>query len=435
VDAVTEPPPEAGDVTRLAALDAFGRRMLGVRRACVYAALSIVMFAGVFAVGLAHRRGLVDGFGHVIACDLFTLREAGRIVRDGNGHRLYDFALQHEYQAAALLPEHVPGIVPFISPPFLALAYVPWTGLAHGPAFALWSALVVAGLGGALLVLRPWTPRAGAHWPVAMLLALSFVPVLEGLTAGSNSLVAVPVFAAVFAALKSGRDGAAGAILALVLCRPQLALAPVVVLLWKRRMRALLGFGAVAAGLFALSMALVDRDAPFAWLRLSPLMVRMIVEPGLPQPLFSSLYALFILPLGPERFALGMAAGTVASAVLLGVLLHVWRGPWRPESDDFDLRFAALVVATPLVSQYLQLHDLGLLVIPAVLVTERWVRQPEAPGWGIVRMAFAVLWLTCMVGPALAATVLPVPLTPLAVLLLGWAVLFTGRRVPSPPAA
>ena len=44
-----------------------------------------------------------------------------------------------------------------------------------------------------------------------------------------------------------------------------------------------------------------------------------------------------------------------------------------------------------------------------------------------VRVVLAVLWLACLVGPPIITRLVRLPLVPLAVLLLGWAVLDTWR--------
>src|SRR5207244_11191309 len=131
-----------------------------------------------------------------------------------------------------------------------------------------------------------------SHTGDAALLALSFAPVLEGLAAGSNSIVSLPIFAAVLAALGTGRDATAGMLLGLQLFRPQLLLAPLVLLAWKRRWRALAGFVAVATVLCVASVVLVAPGSLRAWLALVPLLSRMIFEPGVPTALFSSVHAI-----------------------------------------------------------------------------------------------------------------------------------------------
>src|SRR5947209_3159919 len=99
------------------ALESLGNRLVTLRRIRTYATIVVLVMVVAYSYGLARRSGLIDGFGHVIGGDLLALRTAGQLVRDGSGSRLYDFALQAEYQEQAVEPEQLPGLNPFITPP------------------------------------------------------------------------------------------------------------------------------------------------------------------------------------------------------------------------------------------------------------------------------------------------------------------------------
>ena len=400
--------------------------MLTLRRARAYALVVILIFATVYAVGILRRSGLVDGFGHVIGGDLLTPRMAARIVLDGRGAELYDFSLQMDYQRAALAPETIPGH-PFIWPPWVALFYAPWALVPQGPALVMWTASSLACLVTALLVMARAAPLTGRHLPSTLLLSLSFYPVLEGLMAGNNSLWSLPIFALMYRALRVGNDATAGALLGLQLYRPQLAVAPLVVFAAKRRWRILVGAAAVGVVCVLLSVLCIGERTPVEWLVLAPTHNRLIFEPGMPSALLSMVSAIFLLPLGPEHLTAGMIAGVLASLGLLALLLAMWAGPWEPHAERFALRFAALLVVSPLAAQYLLLHDLAILILAALLLAEHYLAHGPSAGWARARAVLAVLWLTCLVGPPIITRLAPLPLVPLAVLLLGWVVLDTWR--------
>ena len=122
-----------------------------------------------------------------------------------------------------------------------------------------------------------------------------------------------------------------------------------------------------------------------------------------------------------------MIAGVLASLGLLALLLAMWAGPWEPHAERFALRFAALLVVSPLAAQYLLLHDLAILILAALLLAEHYLAHGPSAGWARARAVLAVLWLTCLVGPPIITRLAPLPLVPLAVLLLGWVVLDTWR--------
>ena len=420
--------------------------MLTLGRARAQAVVVILMFVGVYAVGILRRGRLVDGFGHVIGTDLLTSRMAAAMVLDRRGTHLYDFSLQRDYQQAALEPERLPGLNPFIWPPFVALLYLPWAAVEQGPAMVLWTACSLACLAAAILVTARSAPRTGRYWPSTVVISLSFYPVLEGLMAGSNSLWSLPIFALMYRSLRAGNDAAAGALLGLQLYRPQLAVAPLIVFAAKRRWRILAGTAGVGAAWVLLTTLFIGQWAILDWLALGPALNRMIFEPGMPYALLSSVSALFLLPLGPGHVGAGMAAGALASLGLLAVLLKVWAGPWEARADGFALRFAALLVVSPLVGQYLLLHDLAILVLAAVLLVESSLAEGAGEVPARVRLVLAVLWLTCLLGPPIITRIVRLPLVPLAVLLLGWVVLDTWRAAqtrvrawticptPSPPS-
>ncbi len=402
-------------------------RWLTLPRARAHAVVVVGIFAAVYAFGILRHRGLIDAFGHIIGVDLLTMRTGARIVLDGRGADLYDVALQETYWRTALGVERLPGMSLFTSPPFVALLYVPWALIPQAPALLLWTGACLAALAAALRIMARCAPLTGRHWPDTLVLSLSFYPILEGLMAGSNSLLAVPIFALVLVALRAGREASAGALLGLLFYRPQLALAPVVVFAAKGRWRVIAAAAAVGAGWAAASVLFVGWRTPRDFLALGPLLSRMIFEPGMPSSLFCSIYAFFLLPLGPARFGLAMALGSVVSLGLLALVLWVWRGPWDARAGWLDLRFAALLVVTPLVSPYLQLHDVAVLVLPALLVSEYWLGHGAGAGWARIRLVLAILWLTCLVGPPIITRLAPLPLVPVAVSLLGWAVLDTWR--------
>jgi hypothetical protein len=408
--------------------------VLTLPRARANAVMVILAFGGVYALGLVRRTGVLDGFGHVIGGDLLDGRTAGLMVLARRGADLYDFAVQAVYQQAAAGTEQpLPGLIPFIWPPFVAFLYVPWALLPQLPAFALWTVFSLACLVVALLVMAREAPRTGQQWPSALLLALSFYPIMEGLMAGNNSLVALPIFALTYRLLRGGRDGAAGMILGLQLYRPQLAIAPIVVLAAKRRWRALGGVAVIGAGWIALSATLVGPRALVEWLNLGRQLGHIYFAPGMPYALLTSVSALFLIPLGPEHETAAMTMGALASLALLALLLRVWAGPWDPTGDRFAVRFAALLAVAPLVGQYLLLHDVAVLVLAAVLVAEYWLGHP-GEGWRRVQVVLAAVWLACLLAPPVVTRVAPLPLAPLAVLLFASAVLYTSRAAASAAA-
>lgn len=406
----------------------WGNRIVTRRRARSYAAIVFAVFALNSAYPLTQSVGLVDGYGRVIGEDLLTLRLAAQMVLEGDGGRLYDFALQAARQQAAVEPGRLPGLNPFITPPFAALLFVPLAPLSHPVAFVGWTLLSLAALAGTLaLVARHHGSGARSHWRLGFLISLSFLPVIEGLLAGNTSALSLLLYGLTYVSLRSGREVLAGALLGAQLFKPQLALVALVVLVYKRRWRALGGFAAAALGWIGLSAAFVGPDALTTYVALLPSLTGLAFVEGFPYYLLCSLPSFFAGLLGPGGQGLATVLGGLAALGVLGVLLRAWSGPWEPRSVGFGPRFAGLLVATPLVSQYFMLHDLAILILAAWLLAEHYLARADPAGWAATRTVLAVVWVACLLGP-LVGVPLRVSPVPLALLFLGWWVWRTWRE-------
>jgi len=69
----------------------------------------------------------------------------------------------------------------------------------------------------------------------------------------------------------------------------------------------------------------------------------------------------------------------------------LWKGDWDPNKPRFDLAFSHMIVASLLLSYHLYVHDLMLLVIPLVLMTNDVLLERTQAA--LVRPAFLVLLL------------------------------------------
>src|SRR5262245_37176995 len=134
-------------------LDRLGDRIVTPRRVRAVAAISTAILLLTYGLGLARHQGLIDGFGHVIGQDLLAQRIASQMVRDGRGDRLYDFDLQTEYEQREVSPASLPGLDPFITPPYVALLYWPVMPLPLPIAFTVWTGLALASLVTSLFLL------------------------------------------------------------------------------------------------------------------------------------------------------------------------------------------------------------------------------------------------------------------------------------------
>ena len=370
--------------------------------------LSLALLYGV----VLQRTGVVSDQGVLLQFNDYPAFLTGaRLVAAGQGAHLYDPAAQEPVQAAivgaAVIRDR--GPLPYNHLPFLALALAPLAGLPVGISYAAWMAATALALAGALALLTgellAYEPRRSPAlvWAAVGLwgLALGFFPLANSLLVAQVTPWVLLGLAGATRSLRTGHDGAAGAWLALGLLKPQVILVPLLVLLIMRRRRAVLAFGAVAAGGLALAtLALGDLGWPRAYLALLG-QVAGAEGAGAIQPvlmmnwrgLLAQAAAILGLsgPAGvaPWVFPLSLV---LSALTILGLGVAWRRGGWRPAgaathpepaARAWDLRWAATILAGLLASPHLPAYELALWLVTAVLVW-RALRRPSPLETGAV---------------------------------------------------
>lgn len=148
---------------------------------------------------------------------------------------LYDLAMLQQQLDAINSHITVAQLARYVSPPPLAWLVTPLTLLPYQAAYWLWSVLLVA-----TLVLA-WQLAAPGHGPVRaifLVAAIGWLPIIYGLQLGQPALLVAAAAAACAVLLRRGRDIEAGAVLGVLVLKPQLALLVPIVLLATGRRRA-----------------------------------------------------------------------------------------------------------------------------------------------------------------------------------------------------
>jgi len=191
---------------------------------------------------------------------------------------------------------------------------------------------------------------------------LAFPPVFAAVSFGQNATLSLVLLAATYVLLARGRDASAGAVLGLLLYKPQLVAVVAAALLLDRRWRAVGGCALAAAVLGAATLSL-SPAAALAYVHLGPTLVTMTARHGFPTWNMHSLpaFLLLLLPSHPQ------AARLLGAAASLAVL--AWMRRTQPAWTGESLRrwYAVAIVATVLASPHLFVYDLSLLVLPALL--------------------------------------------------------------------
>jgi hypothetical protein len=308
----------------------------------------------------------------------------GRLLLDGQAEALYDPAVQSELQRTEL---NTSALSYFISPPFVAVVMVPFALLPYAVAAALWAMLSFGALLYGLLLLKPLAPKViDRHWGRTLALATAFYATLELLGAGQDTAFILLAVCVAVRLMFAGRDGLAGALLALGLAKPQLIFMMPLLLLVQRRWRSLICFVAVGAFLLAVSIWVVGVEGMGNWLTLptTPL-YSSEVQQG--QAWKAVSISAFITGLAPPSVGgwWTAIASVIGLAVCYPALRVVTRGKPQPLAT-----WSLILCSTAIASPHFMLYDLVLL-LPALwgLAETSW--RPTTRG--LLAVVFVAAWL------------------------------------------
>jgi hypothetical protein len=307
----------------------------------------------------------VDQSGTPVGWDFRAFHSAATMLSTGDAVAMYQWPW----------PEGLTG-PPFVNPPFTAFFFLPFVALDVVAAWALWSLLSLAALAIGFRALGV------VSWPVAAVAALLTVPVFFALRLGQTSLVVFLLMSLSYAALSKGRLKTGGAVLGLVVFKPQLLIGFVFWWLSRlKRMRPAIVGGFATGGILIATSLLVF---PYAWVRF------VEVVAALPElyAFGDSPYYEFAMwnvivsdePANPDLITLLSVALTVITGAAL-----VWYV--RRVNDDLALAFTGAVVVALIGAAHVVVHDWTLLLIAGVLL---WHRVPQQrPAWASMGLALA----------------------------------------------
>lgn len=317
---------------------------------------------------------LVGPDGAVLGRDYLAFYAAGRIVREGRGARLYHPALQAKAQQAVVAPERLPGFAYFAAPAPVAALHAPSTRLPYRAALLLHAALMVAAAVAGVWVLRARLPALAPHWGLCALLGIVWLPMLNSISGGQNTALSFALLALAYVALTRGARPLAGAALGVLLLKPQLAL-PLLAVLALRGELAVVGIaGLVGVAHYGLGAACCGWDWPARMLEGLGFFREQERQANGPF-LVSILESVdFAAGRAGARGALRAALPWVVEAGAVAWLVHRWRGA-DPDRRDFAVFWAFGVAMTVLVSPHTQHYDLGVLLLPVLLLLNRQVED------------------------------------------------------------
>jgi hypothetical protein len=220
----------------------------------------------------------------------------------------------------------------------------------------------------ALRSIAPWKFVIGS---------LAFSPVFGCLFQGQDSILMLLFCALAFNALKKNADLLGGCWLALAAFKFQFMIPIVLLLFIWRRGRVALGFGAVALVLAVISVELVGVAS---LLRYPGYVLQIAKTPrlgGVPPQFLPNLHGLATGWPGPLS---GTTGAVLAALISILVFLFAAQKGWASEYPArLELQFSLAVVVSGLIAWQTNTHDLSLLVLPLVLITDHCLSSTRRP--------------------------------------------------------
>ena len=300
--------------------------------------------------------------------DLPAFITAGRLAADGNWASLYDEETQQTTQAD--LFEEEDRLLPFVYPPFVALAYQPLAAIPYRAAYLVHALLMGLALLAALLLIRPvfgWMQQLSLV--VLFTASLTFYPLLRAVLGGQLSPVTLLLFAAVLRLEFEDRALAAGAAAGLLLFKPSYGVPLALLLVAGRRLRMLGGWAATAGALYAIGAVLMGPGWPAEW---------WAWVSGFAPRNFAANATHFVSVPGFVGSLFGEGAGNAALVVAALIFGLGAAAVWFAVSARPDLRVGTAAAVVIAIAPQAQFYDAGVLVLPVALLTSgavsrRWL--------------------------------------------------------------
>jgi hypothetical protein len=299
--------------------------------------------------------------------DYVVFYSAGRLVRELDGDQLYNIAVVANAELESMgRSVGGTGVLAYFNPPFVAAAFAPISVLPVESASVLIGILCTAlAFLAAFLLQRMLGLEERLHKVLFWLGFLSLHAVTWSVLHGQLSLLMLLGWLLFVLFQMKGKEKASGAALTLLLVKPQMAILPVALLIWKRRWAALAVFAAIAWILAMISVSIsgisVITEYPRFLLNSTEWEGRWGVSP-LGMFGWNGFLAHYVANNSP----LHRLATLALDAMTLGAAVFCFRGRWEPQRPRFFLQCGALLGASLLMNPHLYMQDLSLAALIAL---------------------------------------------------------------------
>ena len=372
--------------------------------------------------------------------DFLAFYAAGHFVRTGEAGRMYDVdavrAFQQELARRDGMELKPDAVGPFWNPPFYAWPFALLSATSYGTAFAVWTAINIACLAGALAMLASivaWAPRpcvcggqplrdsplrgscmGGApmplvgwrHWLLVPLLAITSMPLIMAIGHGQNTCVSLLILSGVVALWRGGRAFAEGVAAGLLFYKPQLGMIVAGVLALCYGWRAIAGLAVTGATLLLVTVTTLPGTLG-AWFERMPgnLRYMQVERPYLwdRHVTLKAFWRLLVqgLAVGETSMLTNVLWLTSAATLALCVVAAVVKLRRRDSEISRDRVVALAVLAMPLLMPFYFDYDLLLLAVPATLAAREMIAR------GVIDRPLTAAWVALygwlIVNPHVAA--------------------------------
>jgi hypothetical protein len=307
---------------------------------------------------------LIDPNGQPIATDFVNVWSAGRQALDGAPQAVYDVAA-HKAAEDAALGHGFAGDYPWIYPPtFLFVAF----GLAllpYIPAQLIWIGLTFPAYVAAI--------RGIIGHRIGLLLACAYPGIVANAMVAQNGFATAALLGGALVYLERS-PVLAGCLIGLLSFKPHLGVLLPFVLIAGGYWRVLVAATVMTALLFAASWWAFGGATWEAFLHALPVASQASLTEGRADwAKLQSAFGLVRMMGGAESLA--WAVQIALAAVVAILLLVMWRG-----KTAFELKAAALVTGTLLITPYIFLYDLVALAIPIAFLLRMQASTGERSG-------------------------------------------------------
>lgn len=370
-------------------------QLLNSRR-LTYAWIAAGILWGAWLLSTLLGPGNLDLAQQVVGTDYLQFYAAGVTLKEGHSLELYNFNYQSKLEQSIAGPGLI-SFHAFLTPPFLAWLYVPFTYLSYTWSFVAWSLLGLLLIWFSIKLLAFDHPFKGFLW------VLTWFPIFATISFGQNSILSLLFFSLTYWLWRKEKYLEAGLAGSLLLFKPQMALGIGLLWLleWRTSWKSLLGIIIGGSVLTGVCFWLLP-DASLAYIGVvRDFLPKMIYQDQFPLWHMHSLRGFWVL-LFPGNTWLVEVLSLLLSAA--GIIAFVYF--WRSQKTNNRLLYAGAICLTIWITPHAMIYDWSILLIPAIIF---WQEFPDMKPF--FKSVFALIWLaTFLSGPLtyLQLKVLPV---------------------------